>query len=190
MLSVAGDKLNRFKNIHLACCDAEEIPVRHAPHFDLIVSSSSLQWFSSLDTSVSRLIAENLETGGWFHAALFGRNTLWELSRVISMSRPGAELPAASFPESEQDMPLTRAMLTDFTFKKSTIERQYKGLFDLIKALKNTGVSPRGDSRPIFASRMALESAHEIYLREFGTITASYEIIFVSGRKWGKMHLP
>jgi len=190
MLSVASARLNRFGNICLACCDAEEMPVKHAPHFDLIVSSSSLQWFSRLDESVSRLIAENLETGGWFHAAMFGRNTLRELSRVISISRPEAKqvIPAASFPESEQDIALARGLLTDFKFKKSIIKRQYSDLFDLLKVLKGTGVSPGGNKQPIFTSKGAIDAAQEIYLSEFGAITASYEIILVSGRKKDNRH--
>ena len=186
MLKVAGSRLSASEGIHFCCCDAERLPLKPGAGFDLVISASAMQWFTSFSSSVRELVKNYLETGGHFSACFFGRDSLRELSDSLARSFPerDSRILTDFFPDYHRDLSGLDELFSGLRIQRKVIRKDYNDLLHLLRVLKMTGVSPRGKKhRPLLSTPGAVARLESCYLERFGSITASFEIIFISGRR-------
>jgi malonyl-CoA O-methyltransferase len=169
------------KRVHLVNADAERLPF--APHsFDLVLSTSTFQWLTTLDAAFSEA-RRVLKPGGSFCFALFGEKTLFELRDSYHKVLGGAQDRSHSFfPQSEVVEALRRNGFADSrVFSEMEVE-YHLDVPDLLRSLKRIGagsaapVSGRGLSqRRVMLDMMAVY--REEYARD-GRIPASYEVVY------------
>ncbi len=183
MVVTSKDRTRGHDNVFFVCCDAEILPLRREPQFDLIISASAMQWFNHFGPTIEGLAKRHLKKNGLFLVSLFGRNTLKELSFVLSAQFPSKDttLPTAFFPRFPEDIYALSPFFTSLDVQRITIEKKYPDLLQLLRVFKMTGVSPRRDGRPpLFSSPEAIAKLQGCYLERFGSITASFEVIIIS----------
>ena len=186
MLKVAGRRLSASERIHFVCCDAERLPLKAGAGFDLVITASAMQWFSCFNSSIRELVKNHLETGGHFSACFFGRDSLLELSDSLARSFPDRDTRILTdfFPDYHRDLSGLDRLFSTLRIQRKVIKKEYNNLLHLLRVLKMTGVSPPGkEHRPLLSTRGAVSSVERCYLERFGSITASFEIIFISGRR-------
>ncbi len=186
MLLMAQRGFKGLREVEFICCDAENLPIGADQRFDLIVSASTMQWFSHFGQSIEKIATNHLQKGGFFHASLFGGNSLGELSKALSLAFPERDttMPPAIFPDPLRKFEVLTSIFSDLYIGKRLIQRQYKDILELLRILKMTGVSPRKSRRPaLLSSPRGLERLQRCYLEQFGAIRASFEIILMSGKR-------
>lgn len=163
------------------CCDGEHICLKTETEFDLIVSASCMHWFQNLPGSLESICKNHLAQNGHIVCALFGKRTLVELEQVIKTlyGKKDFFLPASDFPTKTEIQGLLKDILKDFYVESVTIERKYPNLMELLLALKKTGTATPAGARPIFYSKGTIKEADKIYRDLFGSIRATYQVIFL-----------
>ncbi len=186
MLKVAGRRLPASEGIHFVCCDAEKLPLKAGTRFDLLITASAMQWFTSFSSSMRELVKNHLETGGRFASCFFGRGSLVELSDSLARSFPERDTRILTqfFPDYHRELAGIDRLFSRPKIQRKVIKKDYNDLLHLLRVLKMTGVSPRGEQhRPLLSTPGAVSRVERCYLERFGSITASFEIIFISGRR-------
>lgn len=120
-------------NARFKCCDAET-EIRHQPagQFDIIISTSTLQWFNSA-TSFLREAMRVLRRGGLLAVSAFGSSTYREISGIT-----GITLNYPTLPE------LTQAIEGDskiIVAEDSLITEEFNDVASLLRHIKLTGVN-------------------------------------------------
>lgn len=162
MIEVAKEKSN-FGNVHFLISDAEELnfPVEF---FDLVVSSSSLQWmdYKKVFWGTERILTEN----GVFCFSTFGPRTLWEMNVI------GFKV------EDFVSLETLLALLSNFEIIDSyskVVKETFSSVKELVNYLKEIGAYfTEKEKKRKFDSFSALRN----YREKFGT-KASFETIFV-----------
>ena len=199
LIDISATMLLRAKNqllpahqgvAEFLCCDGENLAINRGVKFDLIASASCIHWFQAPARSLSQIVQTRLMDGGLLACAIFGKNTLWELETVIQEAM-GQEItfPTKGFPCKEDLVAALKGRLRELDVETHVIKREYDSLFDLLLALKRTGTAPVTGAKPIFKTRNQILAAQERYQGRFGSVTASYEIFFVTGRAPGRGRL-
>ena len=187
MLEKAQEKLSNIgAEKLLICCDAEELPIRHASlNAELVVSSNTLQWFTDLKNFISILSEKAMSENGLFLISLFGNNSLKELQKILDeYAGRHHPIPTSAFPHETQVLHAIKPYMNIISLKKMKIEKSYAHFWDLLLSLKRTGVVPRDvHSPPVFRSKRAIENADKIYRDFFGDIIASFEIFLILAQK-------
>lgn len=172
--------------------DAERLPCKDNS-FDLVVSTSTLQWLEQCDTCFGE-VRRVLEPGGLFCFALFGDGTLFELQ---SCWREALQRNDRS---GQQDGDGTHRFHTVDQVRRS-LEQQgfvavvvateqeqvwYPDLPQLLQAIKRIGA---GTARPQRGGglgwRRVLHDMATVYRERFGTeqgVPASYQVVYGIGR--------
>jgi malonyl-CoA O-methyltransferase len=166
--------------------DAENLPFADSA-FDLVLSTSTYQWLTSLHTAFAE-VRRVLAPGGMFCFALFGERTLFELRDSYREALGGGAGRSHSF--FSQAYVLDALQCAGFTQARvrSELEVEYHtDVPELLRSLKKIGagsaspVSAKGLSeRRVMLDMMAVY--RERYQREAG-IPATYEVIYGVGRK-------
>lgn len=166
--------------------DAEHLPFG-AGSFELVVSTSTFQWLTSLDLAFSEA-KRVLLPGGLFCFALFGEKTLFELRESYRGALQGEADRSHSFFTAEE----VRGALLRAGFHEPQASSEMEVEFhpdvpELLRSLKRIGA---GTARPVAArglsERRVMLEMMESYRRRFGTaegVPASYEVIYGVGRK-------
>ena len=186
MIEVAARRLSASDSIHFVCCDAERLPLKAGTRFDLMITASAMQWFTRFRSSLRELVKNHLETGGHFSACFFGRDSLPELSDSLSRSFPERDtrISTSFFPVYKRDLSGLDQFFSRLRIERKVIKTEYSDLLHLLRVFKMTGVSPRGkEHRPLLSTPGALSTVERCYLERFGSITASFEIISISGTR-------
>ena len=167
----------------VAAGDAARLPFKESS-FDLIISSLAFQWISH-DERLFPAIARLLSPGGRLYFSTLGPGTLSELQQAYDQaSRVCTGKPALFRPMMGEDNLLelmSRAGFVDrFTMFK-TMVRSYPSVQMLFKTLKGVGATMPGrpDNPP---RRDVLKKTVEIYAPQNGSVEATYEVLYVSGR--------
>lgn len=166
--------------------DAESLPFEDRS-FDLVVSSSTFQWLSTLDKAFAEA-HRVLLPGGLFCFALFGERTLFELREAYRRADGGMSKRSLSFfSPSEVLGALERVGFEGCSVHSEMETELHPDVPDLLRALKKIGAKtvPPVARKGLSERRVMLEMM-EIYRREFGTpggIPASYEVVYGVGRR-------
>jgi len=178
---VVQTKSAGIKNV--AAADAATLPFKKST-FDLVISSLAFQWISH-DERLFPAIARLLSPGGRLYFSTLGPGTLSELQQAYDRaSRECTGRPALFRPMMGEDNLLdlmARAGFIDrFTMFK-TMVRRYPSVQTLFKILKGVGATMPG--RPENPPRRdVLKKTVELYSRRNGSVEATYELLYVSGR--------
>lgn len=185
MTSCARSRFRGNKRISLACADAEFLPFR-SESFNLVVSTSTYQWFDSLDAPFAEVFRV-LKAGSWFSFALFGENTLFELreSYQNAITEARTKIPDRTHRFAKKEDVLDRLVSSGFTKPsvKSEIEvEMHNDVRDLVRSLKGIGAgSASGVSTAGLSGRRVMERMIQAYETNFGSIggiPATYEVIY------------
>ncbi|RNC71370.1 MAG: malonyl-[acyl-carrier protein] O-methyltransferase BioC [Desulfuromonadales bacterium] len=174
----------------VAVADAEQLPF--ADHsFDLVVSTSTFQWLTTLDTAFAEA-RRVLAPGGTFAFALFGEGTFRELksSYRAALEAAGRETDDRTqrfFPAGEVRSALER---NGFTVSTLLVEDEVEHHADVpafLRSLKRIGA---GNASPLprrgLAERRVMMEMMRIYGERFGSaegVPATYTVIYGIGGK-------
>jgi malonyl-CoA O-methyltransferase len=176
MLGMLADKGD--PRLHLIHADGESCPVRPGS-IDLLLSSSTLQWFDRPEASIPAILGL-LRSGGRFAFALFVDGTLPELgeaSRATGFGSVRRLRPSSLYTGILERLP-------EISFTK--FEREQTLHLDsarsVLQHLKDTGVGHTETKRA--SSRRTYRSFIEYYESRFGAdgrVRATYRLLFLHG---------
>ncbi len=160
-------------------------------HFDLVISNLAYQWISSLSAAFSD-VRRVLLPGGTFVFSTLGPATLNEL--VSSLSEAESETGGGRFnftpftSEADIKSALGDGGLQLIDIDKKIIMRSYDNPLHLLKTLKQTGASARGEIMERNLSMGTfLRRVMRIYEQRFsaadGSIPATYEVLYIIAEK-------
>jgi len=157
--------------------------------FDHVVSNLAYQWVRDIPKAFTE-VERVLLPGGSFSFSTLGNATLNELRTCLEAADNGRRrfslTPFAGLGEIKEA--LMTAGLQLVIVKEKRQLRPYKNPMHLLKTLKQTGASARGEVPGNTLSRGTfLKKALNIYEKKFsqpdGTVRATYEVILVTARK-------
>jgi NADH dehydrogenase [ubiquinone] 1 alpha subcomplex assembly factor 5 len=171
------------------CADPELIPFRDAS-FDLAASCLALHWCGDLPGTLVQL-RRALKPDGLLLAATFGGSTLVELRTALfeaELAEEGGVSPRVSPTVELGDAAslLQRAGFAMPVADSETITVTYPDILALMHDLRGMGETNALAARRRFLSRATLARAGAIYAERFATpegrITATFEVLFLTGR--------
>ncbi len=157
--------------------------------FDHVVSNLAYQWVTKLSRAFSE-VERVLAAGGSFSFSTLGPTTLNELLSSLEAADKARQrfrfTPFASLEDIEDALRIAGLKLVNV--KKTTLLRSYKNTLHLLKTLKNTGASARGEvTEGSLSSGTFLKEVLSLYEKNFsrpdGTVRATYEVILVTAKK-------
>jgi malonyl-CoA O-methyltransferase len=183
MVAAAREKLAHTKALVLQG-DAEALPFP-ASAYDLVLSTSTLQWLDSQGRAFSEA-RRVMSPGGHFVFALFGQGTLPELKECHAaacneLSAAGADRPPRFRSLCQVQEDLAAAGFSSCRVWSEREREWYGGVPELLKALKSIGAGSTAPPPPGLASRRLLSRTDELYRERYGEgggICASYEVIY------------
>ncbi|OEU64873.1 MAG: methyltransferase type 11 [Desulfovibrio sp. S3730MH75] len=162
----------------LVTSDGESLPFKDG-QFDLLVSSSAMQWYAEPEKSIPDSF-KMLRKGGHFSIAIFVKGTLGELAEVSARTGFGSvkELQTAAF---YRDL-LSSIPNLDVNFKDGHHEVYFSSVVEFLRNHKKTGaLASTGDISWGKEKYMRfLEEYEKMYGGEQG-VRASYEVLYASG---------
>jgi len=190
MVSCAKKRLTGAPDIMLVCGDAEMLPFKESS-FDMVVSTSTYQWLSPLDTPFAE-VWRVLKPGGRFFFTLFGEKTLFELRDSYSNA---LRLLQKSYVDRTHRFVDCAAVATALrsasfgnvaAFDELEIEN-YADVYTLMRAVHGIGAgSAAGTAATGLAGRGILSKMMAIYKERYGNaggVPATYHVLFGSGTK-------
>ena len=174
------------QEVQLVNADAEKLPFADST-FDLVLSTSTYQWLTTLDAAFAEA-QRVLAPGGLFCFALFGEKTLFELrSSYKTALRDGADRSHSFFSESEVQAALQRTGFREPRVLSEMEVEWHADVPDLLRSLKRIGA---GTVAPVAAKglseRRVMLDMMEVYRSSYGkdgAVPASYEVVYGVGRK-------
>ena len=188
MTRCAADRLG--PHAALVNGDAEHLPFRDAA-FDLLVSTSTLQWIDNLDL-ILRQGSRVLRPDGLMCIAFFGGRTMWELqecyrqavgSRDYFKDRLHRFKDIATVRESLERSVFSSAML----FSETEMD-YYPDVPELLRSVKRigAGASAQDGGGGGLGWRRVLDETSRLYREKFGAdgmIPVTYEVLYVVVRR-------
>ncbi|MFH1594291.1 MAG: malonyl-ACP O-methyltransferase BioC [Candidatus Omnitrophota bacterium] len=180
MIDVACRK-DELKGIEFVACDGETMDLTDS--FDLITSSASFQWFTDLETALSRYRGA-LKKGGMMLFSTFGPLTFYELNQTLDdFFGKGAFTHSHTFDGRAKIENTLKTLFEDVAIE----EKQYKEVYDSIKNLLMTiklcGIRGKGISQRSVWVPETISGLEERYIRRFEGIVATYQAFFCRGEK-------
>lgn len=174
--------------------DAEFLPFRKGA-FDLLVSTSTLQWLENLDMFFQQA-RRVTRANGLLCIAFFGGSTLCELrdcyrevteQRVVSSSSDYADRLHRFMERSAVELALDRIDFEQATIMSEIETEYYADVHDLLRSIKRigAGTSVQGNSRGGLGWRGILNETSRLYCERYGSdgkIPATYEVVYVVAR--------
>ena len=157
--------------------------------YDLVLSCLHAHWVNDLPGFLKD-IYQRLQPDGLFLGALWGGQTLCELRECLmqaELALRGGASPRVAPMIHPTDAPtlLSRAGFFMPVVDTDAIKVTYPTLIALMKDLRGMGEANKlKDRKKSFASRTLFEKAEEIYFERYEKITATFEVIFLTGWKY------
>ncbi|BBA71062.1 malonyl-ACP O-methyltransferase BioC [Geobacter sulfurreducens] len=190
MAQQARDNLGRTMERLVAVADAEHLPLRDGV-FDLVVSTSTFQWLTTLDRAFAearRVLADD----GLFAFALFGDGTFRELkasyrTALQSVPRGGRDRTHRFFTRDEVRAALARAGFRSVeVFDEDEVE-YHPDVPAFLRSVKRIGA---GNASPVagrgLSGRRVMETMMRTYAERFGGtdgIPATYTVVYGVGKR-------
>ncbi|MCE5271095.1 methyltransferase domain-containing protein [bacterium] len=180
--------------VRYLCADCEKLPLA-GRSFDLVASSTTLQWVESLEGALAG-IHSLLRPGGRLVAATLGRGTFRELRQAyrVSSGRLGIRLAASRYGPVLPGAEELRQMLSEAGFSGVTVESRPKleffpGCREFMLSIKALGASnPNFRPMSLDTERRLLQGVIDYYNRSYrvdGQVFAGYEVLFLTAVKPG-----
>lgn len=172
----------------VAAADAEALPFRQSS-FDLVVSTSTLQWLPRLDRGLAEM-RRVLAPGGTLCVALFGARTLHELRSSWRAVRPAADLARTHRFHTRADLEaaLRTARLDVATLVEEELVELHPDARAVLRALKDVGASsavPERSRRGLGGRGATLEMLRRYEERHLGPsgVPATYHVLTAVARR-------
>jgi malonyl-CoA O-methyltransferase len=161
--------------------DAEALPFASGT-FDLVVSTSALQWLPALDGALSE-IARVLAPGGVVSLALFGERTLHEL-RAAWAAAGGRRAVHRFASRGELESALAGAGLSGVIDEEDLVER-HPDARAVLRSLKSIGAQGASPGSGGLAGRAAVHEMLRRYdaLREGPGVPATFHVLHARARR-------
>lgn len=176
MLEQARSRCAELSNVTWVLADGEALPLEPAT-YDLITSSSALQWFSDAGTAIPHF-ARSLKPGGELAFSVFGPQAFAELNHVLAAE--GLRPAAAGFAGADLWRGVMEASFTSVHIETLKVLRTYPTLAALLRKLQLTGANGGVWRGLLTPARLRAWEAR--YRAACGEIIATYEILFICGR--------
>lgn len=166
---------NLCPNVRFEVADATEYVT--ATKADLIVSSSSFQWFST-STSIFECLRQSLAPSGTICIATFIEGTLHELSESYAQT---LHSPLPTLPFWSKNACYSRFAAAGFTFDTgecSDIVIPLREIIDLFRHLHGIGAAPLNRGRPLSPGK--IRQIMRTYAQNFGHV-ATYRVFVGRG---------
>lgn len=190
MARQARDSLVRAGEVLVAVADAEHLPLRGGS-FDLVVSTSTFQWLTTLDRAFAEA-RRVLAADGLFAFALFGDGTFRELKEsyrtaLNSVPRGGRDRTHRFFSLDEVRASLARTGFRAIeVFSEDEVE-YHPDVPTFLRSVKRIGA---GNASPVpgrgLSGRRVMEEMVRTYVERFGLpqgIPATYTVVYGVGRR-------
>jgi malonyl-CoA O-methyltransferase len=172
----------------VAAADAEALPFR-AASFDLVVSTSTLQWLPRLEGAIAEM-RRVLLPGGVLCVALFGARTLHELRASFRAVRPAADLARTHRFHGRADLEaaLRAARLDLELLREEELVERHADARAVLRAIKEVGASsavPERGSRGLGGRAATLEMLRVYEERHGGPdgVPATYHVLTAVARR-------
>lgn len=174
---LAGLSMEGRVSLHVADCEHLMLP---PASFDLLVSTSCLQWYQEPERSVPANISL-LKQGGQFAIALFTDSTFRELREASAETGFGSVLPM----RSKRFWVDLFSSIPDVTFESSYQERVViaPSVSDFLRQHRMTGAVY--SKRNSFSGKDKFKQFRELYQERFvaeGGVQVTYGVLYLSGR--------
>ena len=180
MIGVARNKLSEEK-IGFSIVDGELLEITE--ELDLITSNAAFQWFENLEGALARY-AKALNTDGVILFSSFAPRTFKELgSSLEKLLGKEPDLASRHFSDKAEIRSFMKKAFRKIDIETEVYHKSYPSLVELLKTIKYTGVRGNGTAKLAFWTPGRIKSLEEIYKKDFGEITATYEVIFARGVK-------
>ena len=159
--------------------DGEKLPIRPGS-IDLLVSSSTLQWFQQPEKSIPELLS-CLRPDGSFFFSVFCRGTFAEMKQANQHCGFGEVYPLPN--ENKLFEIIQQSTCTKVTMETETITQTFSSVMQFLRSQQATGAGYSGNSK--FCGKQALNQFIQTYAEKFevnGEIPASYRIAYLHGR--------
>ncbi len=173
---------NAYDTFHIIQGDARQLPFQNEV-LDMIVSNLAYQWVENLTDAFSE-VHRVLRPEGQFCATIFGRETLGEFFESLEKTKEQKEEFERLNAREDIYAALTTAGFRDIEITTEISKTQFENMPELLKWLKSIGANAM--NRDFYLGPRHLENAAQYYENNFGGrwgITASFEIIWVKGKK-------
>ena len=157
--------------------DGENPPFRHKT-FDLLFSSSCLQWYIEPQKSIPKLL-QLLKKDGFFSISLFVYGTFAEILYCKKMTGYGSVLDMFDV-EYYVRLFQKYAQVKNYYVQNYTLF--YPSFFDFVKENKKAGTFVT--KNPVYKNKIKLQNFIETYnscYRKNGQIPFSYTVLYISG---------
>lgn len=182
---------NRVATGTFVTADAESLPFA-AGTFDLVTSTSTYQWLSTLNHAFAEA-RRVLAPGGAYIFAFFGERTLFELKdsyrRALLQGGAGEDYTHGFFAPADAARALNDAGFNQCRVYSTLEVDSHPDVPALLKSLKRIGA---GNAAPKSSTglvgRKVMQAMMDIYREQYGTaegIPATYEVIYGMGRLIG-----
>ncbi len=182
LLAIAEKKLSGFPHLRFLCSEGEEFLRTSSRTFDLITANATLQWFSNLPITLTRM-AERTVADGVMLASLFGPRTFYELSAALAaVYGDPPPLPAALFPGKDALRSMLTPCYAGVEIDERTMQRTYSSTLELLRHIKRTGTTGGRRQGQVFTPSR-LQRMDDWFQHEYGGCTVTYQIFFIRARK-------
>ena len=172
------EPLSRKKSVFLLG-DGRQQPFKEAS-FDLLVSSSTMQWYGKGPEALARNLAL-LNDEGRFSISLFVAGTFSQMAHISSLSGFGSLYP---LPEAEQYLKSMSEGHFGFKSRLKEYTRYFPSVPEFLKSHKKTGATYTAKEFRFGKKSYArfCRLYRDIYARK-GMIPVSYHVLYIWGRK-------
>ncbi|RQD55534.1 methyltransferase domain-containing protein [Desulfonatronovibrio magnus] len=174
-----GMQSDIFPGIEKVQADGEYPPFQDCS-LDLMLSSSTMQWYKNSPASMTRNL-QLLKPGGLFSLGLFVQGTFKEMEHVSSLTGFGSThiLPVAS-----ECLSALQKEKLELASEIETKTIQYDSVLSFLKKHKQTGATFSGKKARFGRERLRkFIAAYEEHYEKDGKIQVSYQILYIWGRK-------
>jgi malonyl-CoA O-methyltransferase len=176
--------------IYPLTADAEQLCYKDG-QIDLIISNLSYQWLNHIDQGLSEA-RRVLKPGGKLIFTTLGDKTLQELRSCFHQAYRGVKGEDPGYThrfisQAELLRLMNEAGFCGVEIESRLYQRWYQGVNELLNTLKQLGATNASADKPQgLASKAVIQRLQQLYRQKYaadGRISASYEVLFASGRK-------
>ncbi|MGA1863202.1 methyltransferase domain-containing protein [Deferribacter thermophilus] len=167
---------NKFKDFHLINGDIDNLPLK-IEHFDIIASSSTLQWLEYPEKTINDLL-NNLKKGAKCYFSIFLDGTFNEMKEVSKITKFGS-IYSLKNAEFYKNIFNRKDIYINFYEKKYVLF--YNSVIDFLKTHKKTGA--RYTEKKAIAGKQSFLNFcrlyEELYKTEDSKIPVTYNILYI-----------
>jgi malonyl-CoA O-methyltransferase len=187
MIEISKTKLSKFNHqITYNNSDIEELKPDEFSKgsFDLITSSSTLQWITDYKNVLNR-IYDFLSERGTFLFSFFGPDTYRELNGIIEENYPRItqSIPASGFSRINELKSIMENKFNKVDIREYHIQQDYHSLLELLKKIKNCGEYGYGLQNQIQIMPKELNKMETLYINKYKKIVATYHYYIILAEK-------